>query len=383
MRAETGDLKPRSCYVIMSNIMEQERNQLQETIDRLAGIETSETPTLSMVINLGQQRGKKLATEINSLGQQIRQLLDSWSEDHQPSRDEQALINETEAEGLKLLESAASYKGATGLALYVDLPAEIKIAVPLHSNQESSVVLSRRPHLEPLIRELEEVSGWAVLVIGRDRGSFYLGGPARLESVFDYQTSLRKETTRGDLNSAGNVRRVRQEALDNIREALGEIPEAQHYLLVVPSKLQGDIISLLPDSVAGRVEEVIANENSDMDAQQAQDLFGSFLDDFVAKQRIDALERVERVRNSGRSVSGVDDLLGAVSQRRVQTMILPQGWTQEGYWDRNTQALSSRQEDGWERRFDIVPELKIQVLRAGGEVVYVGAEEEPSAILRY
>jgi len=357
--------------------------QLQEDIATLRELESAETPTVSMVIELGKQRREKLSTEINSLAGELGELLGRWEQDHQPSRSERAMLSETEQQARQMLESAAEQKGARGVALYLDIPAGIQLAIPLYSQQQSSVTLSRRPNLQPLIIELQAISGWAVLVLGRDRGSFYLGGPAHFQQVHSYQTSLRRETNRGDLNSAGNIRRIRQAAIDNIRQQLLSVPEAQHYLLVVPSKLQGEIEKLLPKHIAERVEEIIDNEHSEMSAEQVQELFASFFADFGKEQQDAVRQTIERVRRQGRAVSGADEVIAAVNQRRVQTAILPESWQQPGSWNPEGALISSREEPGWPRRFDIVPELKIQVLRAGGEIVYLDDQSEPAAILYY
>jgi len=358
-------------------------NQLQEDIATLRELESAETPTVSMVVELGKERRQKLSTEINSLARELKDLLGRWEEDHHPSRPDRAILSETEQQARQMLEEAVEQKGAWGVALYLDVSAGVKMSIPLYSQQKSAVTLSRRPNLQPLIAELQATSGWAVLVLGRDRGSFYLGGPAHFWPVHSYKTSLRKETNRGDLNSAKNIGRIRQSATDNIRQQLLSVPEAQHYLLVVPSKLQGEIEELLPKNIANRVEKIIDNENSEMSADQVQELFTPFFVDFSKEHQEAVRQTIERVRRQGRSVSGADEVITAVNQRRVQTVVLPESWQQPGSWDPEGALISSLEEPGWQRRFDIVPELKIQVLRAGGEIVYLDDQSEPAAILYY
>src|SRR3954447_3473339 len=300
--------------------------------------------------------------------------------------------------------SGADFSGAHGLALFCSEPAGLFEAIKLPRPIQSRAVIDDSPFVEPLA-DMGKRDSWAILLVNRQVARMLRGTKEHLEELPPLEDEVHGQHDQGGWSQARYQRSVDKEVQDHLKRT-GElvlkrfqrVPFDQ-LLLGGPEEILGDMEQRLHpyvrQRVAGRVEiDVETTSPDDVRAAAA-----GVIEEAERGREREALDRlVEGVQRGGRAAAGLDDTLGVLNERRVETLMLGYGFTAAGKWcpecgsvfSDNGQADCPADGTELQVRDDIVESAVELALMQSADVLvmrHLGDELEPhasiGAVLRF
>jgi peptide subunit release factor 1 (eRF1) len=338
-----------------------------DLLRRLADLRPDGARVLSLFLNLdpsqfGTVRAR--ATEINSLideaGRRVRET-DGLTHD-------QELALRRDLERSREFLMAADFEGAHGFALYVCSPADLFEPIKLPRPIETRACLDDSPLVEPLA-ELGMRGGWCVLLVNRQVARMLRGSRERLDELPPIVDEVHRQHDQGGWSQARFQRGVDKEVQDHLKHAADVVfrrfqrSPFERVLLGGPEEILSDMEHRLHpyvrERIVGRVKVDVENTTPEAVREAAAPVMDA-VDRAREREALDRLE--EAIGAGGRGVVGLDHTIGALNERRVETLLLVEGFTASGVFCRSCgwvgvqQDLSSCPVDGGEleRRDDVV-----------------------------
>ena len=229
-----------------------------------------------------------------------------------------------------------SPKGAHGLVIYACGPADLFEVIRLPRPVETRAVIDDSPFIEPLA-ELVGLGSWLVLLVNRQTGRMLLGDRESLQEVDVITDAVHGQHQQGGWSQARYQRSVDEDVQDHLRNvaeaAFVRFKRApyDHVLLGGPADTLSDFESklhaYLQQRVAGRIDVDVENTTPD-DVRRAA---APKIAEFERSRERTALDRLqEGVSRGGRGAAGLDNVLAALNERRVETLLIAQGLTASG-----------------------------------------------------
>jgi peptide chain release factor subunit 1 len=313
-------------------------NELNDDkLRRLATLRADGARVLSIFLNLDPSQfgtGAARATEVRSvLDAAQRQLREASDLSHDQS---QALAGDIERARDFFKSDDFSVKGAHGLALFCSGPAGLFEAIRLPRPIETRVVINDAPFVEPLA-ELRSAGSWCVLLVNRQTGRMLRGSPERLTELPPVVDDVHGQHDQGGWSQARYQRSVEKEVHDHLKRVADAAfrrfkrSPFDRVLLGGPEEILAAVEErlhpYLRERIAGRIEVDVENASPD----QVRDAAAPTIERIDAERTREALERLrEGVSTGGRAAAGVDDVLSALNERRVETLLVRDGFTAAG-----------------------------------------------------
>lgn len=227
-------------------------------------------------------------------------------------------------------------KGAHGLAVFCCGPAGLFEALKLPRQVEGRVVIDESPWIEPLAG-LGRGGRWAVLLVSRRTGRVLRGTPDDLVEIEDRSDDVPGRSEGGGLSQANYERSVDEDAAEHVRRTAADLfREFQRrpfdrLLVGTPTELSGEVEGALHpylrDRLAGRIEVDIELASAD-DVRRAA---GPAIAQDERRLERAALDRLEDgLGAGGRAAAGLDDVLGTLNERRVETLLIAERYHAAG-----------------------------------------------------
>jgi peptide chain release factor subunit 1 len=301
-----------------------------KTLARLAEF-TSESPVISLFVDLGPNFLTPPArqSEINSLLTLAHSELENIKEG--TSKYESAL------DSLKtyLEENDEWVKEARGAAIYLSTDGErfeiVKSLEPL----ERKAVISDWPHIEPLV---DVVSGeiWCVMLINRTVARYLVGIPNRLRELTSIEDEVHGQHSQGGWSQARYQRSVEEEVQDHIKsscERLREIFRRRFDCLVVVTlhemwpEVEKELHADLKKQLVGTLEFDIENTSVD----EVENEVGQLAEVRSNQQEKELIGTLREALGRGeRAAAGVEAVLAAVTENKVDTLLVDEGFEATG-----------------------------------------------------
>ena len=220
--------------------------------------------------------------------------------------------------------------------VYACGPADLFEVIRLPRPVETRAVIDDSPFIEPLA-ELVGVGSWFVVLVNRQTGRMFLGDRERLDEVDVIVDEVHGQHKQGGLSQARYQRSVDEDVQDHLRNvaeaAFDHFKRApfDHLLLGGPSETLTDfepkLHAYLQERLAGRIEVDVENSNVDEVYAAAS---SKIVEHERARER-QALDRLrEGVSTGRRGVAGLEDVLEALNERRVEILLLEPGTEASG-----------------------------------------------------
>src|SRR5436190_10832510 len=234
--------------------------------------------------------------------------------------------------------SAADFSGAHGLALFCSDPAGLFEAIKLPRPIRSRAVIDDSPFVEPLA-DMSKRDRWAILLVNRQTARMLRGGKDGLEELPPLEDDVHGQHDQGGWSQARYQRSVDKEVQDHLKRT-GEVVFRRFKRDPFDRLLLGRPEEILPDMeerlhpyvrvrVAGRVEVDVENTSP----EQVRAAAAPAIEEADRRREREALDRVvEGVQRGGRAAAGLDETLGVLNERRVETLVLSSGFTASGKW---------------------------------------------------
>lgn len=313
------------------------------TVDRLRELASTRErhgKVLSLYVNLDPRTfaaPPARETEINAVLDEADRTLRNET---RLSHGEREALKADLARAAEHLRGSLDAEGARSLAIFASGGGTALEVLKLPRPVEHAVAIGDGPYLEPLVR-IGARETWWILLADRRHGRLLEGSLDGLVEVWREDAGpTHDEHERGDWDQAGHQRSADKQADEHLRS----VGEAVFRRLQANGKIEGLLLggpaetvpllqrALHPDlarRVAGRVDGVDVGTTSPDDVLAAA---ATTLREMHAKRDRALLAKVaEGLAASGRAAAGLAPVLEAVHERRVETLLVHEGFTAAGH----------------------------------------------------
>jgi peptide chain release factor subunit 1 len=225
--------------------------------------------------------------------------------------------------------------GARGLLVYATpegAPTLVRLPWPV----EQEVSFDRNVHVRQLVRSLP-TSSWCVLLCNRRSARIMLGDRDHLEQVDELRDEVDGQHDQGGWSQTRFARHTEQQFHDHLRHALGVVEDLRRtgafdcLLVASPTEMHGALHAQMPDPLHRTMRGFI---DADVDRASVADVSTAAAaairawDDDQLERTLDRLQR-----NAGRrerAVVGLDEVLQALAEQRVETLVVNDGFSHPG-----------------------------------------------------
>lgn len=233
-------------------------------------------------------------------------------------------------------EFAAHVKGAHGLAVFCCGPADVFDAIRLPRAVEASVVIDSTPFIEPLA-DIGTADRWCVALVTRRNGRILCGSSDWLGEVESLTDDVHGWHDQGGFSQARYQRGIQKETTDHVKHVCDALFRNYQRLpfdrLLIATHdelwpiVETHLHSYLRERLLGRIDV-------DIEHASADDIHKAALPLIEADERRRERESLDRlaqaVGSGGRGASGLEQVLDALTQRRVETLLVAAGFRAPG-----------------------------------------------------
>jgi peptide chain release factor subunit 1 len=305
-------------------------NELNENrLRELAGIHADgDSRVLSVFLNLDPA---EFATP-PARASEISSVIDDA---HRRARESNGLSHDARRGLEEDVERAATFlrdlspKGAHGFALFACAATGLFEGIRLPRPIETRAVINDAPFVEPLIELLGSGGNWMVVLVNRQTGRLLRGDRNQLEELPAIEDDVHGQHSQGGWSQARYQRSVDEDVMDHLKNVADAVflrfkrASFDHLLLGGPgetrSDFEGRLHPYLRERLAGWIDIDVENSTADDVAKCA----GDKIAEHTRGTEREALDRLqEAVAKNGRGAAGLEQTLGALNERRVETLLL-------------------------------------------------------------
>lgn len=309
----------------------------EATLRRLAAYESDEAPVLSLYLDLG---GSAFALA-DARATAARSLID---EAHRRIEANQSLSHRARTLGLEAIERARDWlegpafspQGAQAIAVFSAGGDGLFEVLKLPRPVPSEVIVGRKPFVEPLV-DMTRGGGWCILLASREAARVFRGSIHRLDEVASIgEHPARGQHDQGGLSQARYERSVEKDAEDHLKQTaellfrrFKRAPFDRLVLGMNPELAPRLEQRLHPDMrrrMVGRIDIDAEHSSADEVLAAARPIMDR--EDRLAEE--EAIARLRERVSNGRAAAGLDDVLAALTERRVETLLLDDGLSATG-----------------------------------------------------
>jgi peptide subunit release factor 1 (eRF1) len=362
------------------------------TLRRLAELHVERGKVLSLYLNLDpSQFGTQPARS-----QAIRSLLDEADRrvrevDDLPRAERLALREDVER-ATRFFGGDEFAKGAHALALFICGPSDLFEALKLPRPVPAHVVIDDSPFVEPLAA-IAPTASWCVLLVNRQFARVLCGTDERLDEEETLADDVHGWHDQGGLSQARYQRGIEKETEEHVKRAADAVfrrfqrTPFDRLLVGAPQELAADVEShlhpYLRERLAGRIHVDVENSKPDDVLRAALPV----IEEDARRRERESLDRLADGVTKGRGAAGLDDVLGTLNERRVEILLVDEGFDASGVvcpgcgWIAGD-GLSECPVDGTqlERRDDVTENAVELALAQSGEVLVVRYHDELAVV---
>jgi peptide chain release factor subunit 1 len=348
---------------------------------RLTDVRPERGRVLSVFLNLDPAefatppaRATAITSVLNEAAQRIERCEGLDHDEHEWLRRDLERVRQT------LGDSALATNGTRGVAVYACAPEDLLEVISLRHAIESHVVVERTAAVEPLVAE---ASGerWVVALVNRRNARIFRGAGGSVQETDRIQDLVFSQHDQGGWSQARYQRGIEKEKDDHLAHVavlLFDIYKHEGFdrlLVGAPEALIGEVEDrlhpYLRERCVGRLHLDV--ENTGIDDVRAA--VAEALDGYQARQEREALDRlIEGVGRSTRAAAGLADVLSALNEARVATLLVAESFHAPGVRDRDLGLLYTS-EDG-------APGERIEPIEDVVEPAVEKAIEQSARVLR-
>jgi peptide chain release factor subunit 1 len=259
-----------------------------------------------------------------------------------------------------LAGAGVASNGTRAVAVFACGPADLLEVVKLRRPVESKVVLNRTAFVEPLVLQGTD-ERWMVLLSNRRAARIFVGPGDELEETDRIVDDVHSQHDQGGWSQLNYQRSVEKEVHDHLVH-VAEIAFQIHkrrgldrVLIGAPEELltefKGRLHPYLRERIAGKVSVDI--ENASLEEVRAD--AAKAIETHARKYEREALDRlVEAVGRGGRGAAGIGQVLDALNQARVETLLIAESFRAGGRVDFGAGLLLPAEAEQGEPVDDIV-----------------------------
>src|SRR3954468_9015321 len=230
-----------------------------------------------------------------------------------------------------------SPKGAHGFALFACGAADLFEGIRLPRPIDTRAVINDSPFVEPLVELLGAGGNWMVVLVNRSVGRLLRSDGHNFQELAAIQDDVHGQPSQGGWSQARYQRSVDEDVMDHLKNVADAVflrfkrAPFDNLLLGGPGEtrtdFEGKLHAYLSDRLVGWIDIDVENTSPDDVAKGAREK----IDERTRASEREALDRVqEGVAKEGRGVAGLEPTLDALNERRVETLLLQEGFSTAG-----------------------------------------------------
>ena len=235
------------------------------------------------------------------------------------------------------LEQEFDASGAHGVALFCDSRQDLFEALKLPVGVGHKAVIGDAPFVEPLAG-LDAGARFLVVLCNRRLGRLLLGSADGLREVARVESDVHGQHRQGGWSQPRYERSIDNEALHHIKR-VGELVKRRFgrrkldgVLLGAPEEMVGRLEEALPNGMRSRI---VGRVEVDVETSSPEDVLaaaGGVLERVHREREDEALARLREGLSGGPrpAAARIADVLEALNQRRVETLVIAAGTTAPG-----------------------------------------------------
>jgi peptide chain release factor subunit 1 len=304
----------------------------RDELRRLAQVRLDRPVVLSLYLDLDPAQfatPPARATAVRSLIDEAeRKLRERDGTPHQDRADLQASLKRAAA----LLERDLPTEGAQAVAVFASDASGLFEVIALPRPVPSRVAIGRSPLVGPLAR-LERRERWCVALVSRRDARIFRGSPESLREIEQIHDVVFGQHDQGGWSQARYQRGIEKEKDDHLKHTAEALMKHfkrrpfQRLILGGPREVVADFESklhgYLKERLAGRIEVDVDTATPDQVLRKARPL----LEELEEERESAALERLGE---GGRAALGLDEVLPALNERRVECLLLDERFAAPG-----------------------------------------------------
>lgn len=355
-------------------------------LDALQGFKgDGERMVVSLYLDVNGSRFPTRADYEAELKSLVRSARESLQDRLVLSRDQAAALEEELTEISRYISIDFRRNGARGLALFSCRPLlwqPLPIGIPVIN----SLALDWQPRVAPLAEIMDRHRNLGVLVTNKERARIFhsfAGDIEELTEILDQVPGHHEQGGWGqsklqrwhDLEVREHLKRSCDAMLDLYKRELFD-----GLILGVPDELVSDLDRVmhqyLRERIAGRFTIDINSGIDEVNARVAE-----IEEEQRQSEEAELLESLSAELTAGKNyVGGLDDVLAALNQKRVEALIVAAGLTEPGRRCHTCNSLTYSEETcptcnlDAETTLDIVDDARESAVRQGAEIITVDPE---------
>jgi peptide chain release factor subunit 1 len=305
------------------------------TLRRLAELKPKGAKVLSLFMSLDPSEfatPPARASAVSSLCDEAERRV--RAEDRLDHRERTALLEDVRS-AREFFARGDYARGARGLALYCCRPAGLFEAIRLPRPVDFGVVIDDSPFVEPLA-DLVSVPEVCVVLVNRRTTRLLCGSSEGLREVASFHDDVHGQHDQGGWSQARYQRSIQEEVDDHLRRTADALFRhlQQHpadVLIGAPAELRRSFESRLHSQVRGRV---VGHVDVDVEHSSPEQVHREALEVLEARRRERERELLDRLQEglggTNRAAAGLEDVLSALYERRVEALLYRDGLRREG-----------------------------------------------------
>src|SRR3954452_16656035 len=368
---------------------------------RLTDVRPERGRVLSVFLNLDPAefatppaRATAITSILNEAGQQIERCEGLDHDEQEWLRSDLERVRET------LNDSGLASNGTRGVVVYASAPAQLLEVVDPRRPVDSHVVVGSTAAVEPLVAEAAG-ERWVVALVNRRNARIFRGTAGEVDETDRIQDMVFSQHEQGGWSQKRYERGIEKEKddhLDHVAVLLFDIYKREGFdrlLVGAPEELVGSfedrLHPYLRERCVGRLHLDVENASID-DVREA---VAEALEGWEIRQEREALDRlVEGVGRSTRAAAGLADVLSALNEARVDTLLVADSFRAPGVRDADLGLLYPTDDgvpegDRIERVDDVVEPAVEKAIEQSARVLRVSHHDDLGplggigAVLRY
>ena len=309
-------------------VMAPDRDELR----RLAEIRLDRPAVLSLYLDLDPTEfatPPARATAVRSLLDEAdRQVRDRRDLPHEERMDLRASLERASS----VLEGDLPAEGAQALAIFAAESAELFEVLKLPRPVPSRVAIRRSPLVAPLAG-LARRERWCVALVNRRHARIFRGSPDGLREIEQIHDLVFGQHDQGGWSQARYQRGIEKEKDDHLKHTVEALMKHfkrrpfERLIVGGPREVVADFESklhgYLAERLAGRIDVDVEHSTPEQVLEAVQPRFEELEE---AREG----EALERLGEAGRAAIGLEDVLRALNERRVDTLVADERYSAEG-----------------------------------------------------
>jgi peptide chain release factor subunit 1 len=333
----------------------------QARLRALSAVHPDQGRVLSVFLNLDPTQFATPAARSSAITSVMTAAVHKVEEtDGLTHEDRMALRDDVERVREVLADTDIAANGTRAVAVYACGPEDLLEVVRLRRPVENKVVLDRTAFVEPLVMQGTD-ERWMVLLTNRRAARLFFGPGDALVETDRFVDDVHSQHERGGWSQLNYARSVDKEVSDHLARTaelafeLYKKQGADRVLIGVPSELitefKGKLHPYLLERVAGKISVDVENATLE-DVCQAS---GVAITAHITRCEREALDRLQQgVGTGGRGAAGIAEVLDALNQARVETLLIAENFRASGRVDFQAGLLLPPDADQGEPVADIV-----------------------------